>query len=170
MKPSTWSLVKSRIVVYLRRRWEAQDQLYHLRGIMMRDQRWLAHDPTSFALTSRYLPLLFDSWKSTDVVDTVKLRVDLGLVPNSSAENQYYGTAGMIAETVPPTVWQYQKYPTKQGWYWVLAIIGGQTVEPCTAIWDGLEWSVHNVLAYGTEIEDWQIAATPISSIGDFHG
>lgn len=76
----------SRVVAWVRRwrdsrRWTAEMQLEHLRVLMQGDHRWLAHDKTADALTTRYLAALAPDWYKRVHTDVCHFRRDIGLEP-----------------------------------------------------------------------------------------
>jgi hypothetical protein len=64
-----------------RREWAPERQLEHLRQMVMGDHRWLAHDKTADALTTRYLAALAPDWMSRVHAHPDHVRRDLGLEP-----------------------------------------------------------------------------------------
>lgn len=70
-----------------RQRWTAAMQLEHLRNLVMTDHRWLAHDKTADALTSRYLVALSPDWYRQPTEDITQLRPRLGLCPHEARRN-----------------------------------------------------------------------------------
>lgn len=70
-----------------RREWTPERQLDHLRRLVMDDNRWLAHDKTADALTTRYLAALAPDWMSRVHTDACHFRRELGLEPNHQWRN-----------------------------------------------------------------------------------
>ena len=64
--------------------WTAEMQLEHVRNLVMTDHRWLAHDKTAEALTSRYLAALNEEWFRIPSEDITQLRPRLGLCPHEA--------------------------------------------------------------------------------------
>lgn len=52
-----------------------------LRILLIEDQRWLASDPTSKALTQRYLDVISEDWDTKVIEDSDALRRRLDLEP-----------------------------------------------------------------------------------------
>jgi hypothetical protein len=65
-----------------KRKWNAEEQLYHLRLIVQADNRWMAHNPIVSELTDRYLKVLGDRWESQDVESVDRFRERIGLSPH----------------------------------------------------------------------------------------
>ena len=74
-----------------RRYWTPERQLENLRNMVQGDHRWLAHDKTADALTTRYLAALAPDWYSRVHIDPCHLRRELGLEP---AHNQWRDFGG----------------------------------------------------------------------------
>ena len=64
-----------------RRYWTAERQLEHLRQMVQGDHRWLAHDKTADALTTRYLAALGADWMRVVHTDIAHFRREIGLEP-----------------------------------------------------------------------------------------
>ena len=69
-----------------RRYWTAERQLEHFRQMVQGDHRWLAHDKTADALTTRYLAALGPDWMRVVHADPCHFRREIGLEP---AYNQW---------------------------------------------------------------------------------
>ena len=67
-----------------RRYWTAERQLEHLLLMVQADNRWLAHDKTADALTTRYLAALAPDWMSRYHDDPDAFRRALGLCPHEA--------------------------------------------------------------------------------------
>ena len=63
------------------RYWTAERQLEHLHLMVQADHRWLAHDKTADALTTRYLAALSPDWYSSYHDDPWHFRKTIGLEP-----------------------------------------------------------------------------------------
>lgn len=72
-----------------RRRWTAERQLEHLRLLVQGDHRWLAHDKTADALTTRYLAALADDWYQVVHTDASEFRREIGLEPLEDRKANY---------------------------------------------------------------------------------
>lgn len=70
-----WSAWRSR------RYWTPERQLEHLRLMVQGDHRWLAHDKTADALTTRYLAALEPDWYTRYHADICHFRREIGLEP-----------------------------------------------------------------------------------------
>lgn len=68
----------------IRRKWSVERQLDHVRTLVRMDHRWLSHDATADALTSRYLSALGEDWYRTSTEDIRQLRERLGLCPHAN--------------------------------------------------------------------------------------
>lgn len=66
-----------------RRHWTAKTQLEHLRTMVSEDHRWLAHDKTAAALTTRYLAALRPDWMSVTHASASRFRRDADLEPDA---------------------------------------------------------------------------------------
>jgi len=64
-----------------RKYWTLERQFEHLHNMISADHRWLAHDKTADALTSRYLAALSPDWFKRDHVDASQFRREIGLEP-----------------------------------------------------------------------------------------
>lgn len=64
-----------------RRYWTSERQLDYLRTLLQADHRWLAHDKTADALTTRYLAALAPDWYSRVHADACCFRREIGLEP-----------------------------------------------------------------------------------------
>jgi len=64
-----------------RRYWTPERQLEHLRVLVQDDHRWLAHDKTADALTTRYLAALAPDWHKRVHTDVCHFRREIGLEP-----------------------------------------------------------------------------------------
>ena len=64
-----------------RREWTPERQLEHLRQMVQGDHRWLAHDKTADALTTRYLAALGPDWMSRVHACPDHFRREIGLEP-----------------------------------------------------------------------------------------
>jgi hypothetical protein len=69
-----------------RREWTTERQLEHLRQMVQGDHRWLAHDKTADAMTTRYLAALGPDWMRVVHTDPCHFRREIGLEP---AYNQW---------------------------------------------------------------------------------
>lgn len=67
-----------------RRYWTAERQLEHIRLMVQADNRWLAHDKTADALTTRYLAALAPDWMSRYHADPDAFRRAIGLCPHEA--------------------------------------------------------------------------------------
>lgn len=65
-----------------RREWTPERQLEHLREMVRGDHRWLAHDKTADALTTRYLAALGPDWMRVVHSDPCHFRREIGLEPH----------------------------------------------------------------------------------------
>ena len=75
--------IKLKITEWKRKRkWNVELQLYHLRVMIMDDNRWLAHDKTASELTERYLKMLDDKWEQQPQEDISSFRKRIGLDPH----------------------------------------------------------------------------------------
>lgn len=64
-----------------RRHWTPERQLENLRNMIHSDHRWLAHDKTADALTTRYCAALAPDWFRVVHVDAYTFRREIGLEP-----------------------------------------------------------------------------------------
>jgi hypothetical protein len=67
-----------------RREWTPERQLEHLRQMVHDDHRWLAHDKTASALTTRYLAALAPDWMSRQHAWPDRFRREIGLCPHEA--------------------------------------------------------------------------------------
>ena len=79
-----------------RREWTPERQLEHLRQMVQGDHRWLAHDKTADAMTTRYLAALGPDWMCVVHTDPGHFRREIGLEP---AYNQWrdFGSPEQLA-------------------------------------------------------------------------
>lgn len=63
------------------REWTPERQLEHLRQMVQADYRWLAHDKTADALTTRYLAALGHDWMRRVHARPDHFRREIGLEP-----------------------------------------------------------------------------------------
>ncbi|MCC7173275.1 MAG: hypothetical protein IT459_22695 [Planctomycetes bacterium] len=70
-----------RLLSWINRRRELEDQLEHARRLISHDARWLASDDPSAALCARYLAAVGTYWRSMDFEHGAELRARLGLDP-----------------------------------------------------------------------------------------
>jgi hypothetical protein len=64
-----------------RKYWTAERQLENLRNMIYSDNRWLAHDKTADALTTRYCAALAPDWFRRVHADPEAFRREIGLEP-----------------------------------------------------------------------------------------
>jgi hypothetical protein len=64
-----------------RRYWTAERQLENLRNMIYSDHRWLAHDKTADAITTRYVAALAPDWYKRVHTDSCHFRKEIGLEP-----------------------------------------------------------------------------------------
>ena len=80
----TLELLRAWVSAWRKRRyWTAERQLEHLRQLVQADHRWLAHDKTADALTTRYLAALAPDWMRTVHTDIAIFRREIGLEPKN---------------------------------------------------------------------------------------
>ena len=81
--------LKARFKEWRRKReWDAELQLYHLRVMVMQDNRWMAHNPIVSEVTDRYLRMLSDTWESQPQESVERFRERIGLCPHKRSNVQ----------------------------------------------------------------------------------
>jgi hypothetical protein len=83
-----------------RRYWTPERQLEHLRNMVQGDHRWLAHDKTADALTTRYLAALAPDWMSRQHAWPDRFRREIGLCPHEARRQR--AASGEVAYTDGP--------------------------------------------------------------------
>ncbi len=83
-----------------RRYWTAERQLEHLRLMVQEDHRWLAHDKTADALTTRYLAALAPDWMSRQHAWPDRFRREIGLCPHEARRQRV--DSGEVAYSAGP--------------------------------------------------------------------
>ena len=85
--------LKARFKEWRRKReWNAELQLYHLRVMVMQDNRWMAHNPIVSEVTDRYLLMLSDTWESQPQESVERFRERIGLCPHKRSNAPLNGS------------------------------------------------------------------------------
>jgi hypothetical protein len=84
--------LKARFKEWRRKRlWNEKEQLYHLRVMVMADNRWMAHNPIVSELTDRYLRMLSDTWEIQPQESVERFRERIGLDPHKRSNAELRG-------------------------------------------------------------------------------